>query len=343
MPIQYGSIVAEHQATRQSVGLFDVSHMGRFCFAGPDAAPLLDRLLTRRVSDLGPSRIRYSLVTDESGGVLDDVLVSHLTTSDESFFWLVVNASNRKKLLDWITPHASKCNVRFTDETLATAMIAVQGPRALEVVDRMFPDSGKPSQLAYYTGAGGLLDGIPVTVSRTGYTGEDGVEFVLPAESALPIWERLVKAAAEVGGRAVGLGARDTLRLEAGMPLYGHELTEQINPYQAGLGFAVSLKDRSFPGRDALEQVKNDSQLPRRVGLVMSGKRVAREGHGILDGGEPIGQVTSGTFSPTLQRPIAMGYVPQDVAVPGRELSVEIRGRTESAKVVELPFYKRKG
>ena len=340
MPIQYGSIVAEHQATRDGVGLFDVSHMGRFCFVGPDAVALLDRLLTRRVDNLRPGRIRYSLITNEAGGVLDDVLVSHLTTSGDSFYWLVVNAGNREKLLDWITPRARSYDVRFTDETLATAMIAVQGPRALDVIDRMFTD-GKPSELRYYTGSGGLLDGVPVTVSRTGYTGEDGVEFVVPAENALQIWERFIQEVAASGGRAVGLGARDTLRLEAGMPLYGHELTEQINPFQAGLGFAVSLKDRTFPGHEALLQAKNDPAMPRRVGMMMRGKRVPREHYPILDGNKPVGEVTSGTFSPTLQRPIAMGYVSPEVARVGQAVNVEIRGRPEPADIVELPFYKR--
>ncbi len=340
MPIQYESIVVEHQATRQSVGLFDVSHMGRFCFAGPGAVHLLNGLLTRRVDNLGPGQVRYSLVTNDAGGVLDDVLVSRLTTHDESIYWLVVNASNREKLVDWVTPRLASHDANFRDETLATAMIAIQGPRALEIVDEMFSD-GKPSELKYYTAVRGLLKGVPVTVSRTGYTGEDGVEFVVPVEEALPIWERLATAADTIGGRAVGLAARDTLRLEAGMPLYGHELSEDIHPFQAGLGFAVHLENRSFPGHDALSKAKNDTTAPRRVGLLLGGRRVPREQYAICAGDTQVGEITSGTFSPTLQQPIAMGYVKPEFAMVDQELNVDIRGRYEIARVVKLPFYKR--
>lgn len=339
MPVQYGSIVSEHQATREAAGLFDVSHMGRFSFHGPGALPLLDSLLTRRVETLKRGQVRYSLVTNEQGGVLDDVLVSHLKAGDESFYWLVVNASNRQKLLDWIQPRIGKYDVTFSDETLGTGMIAVQGPRALEVVDAMFVD-GKPSGLRYFTASNGFLDGVPVTVSRTGYTGEDGVEFIAPASESAGLWQRLVDAIHAVGGRAAGLGARDTLRLEAAMPLYGHELSEQINPYEAGLGFAVHLKDRQFPGRDALAELKaNPARV--RVGLTLDGKRVPREHYPILCGDRTVGEVCSGTFSPTFQRPIAMGFVAPDAAELGSELLIDIRGRQVPATVVELPFYKR--
>ena len=339
MPIQYGSIVSEHQSTREAVGLFDVSHMGRFCFAGSGAVTLLDGLLTRRVTDLSPGAVRYSLMTNDSGGVLDDVLVSHLVVQGESFYWLVVNAGNRDKLLRWIESRVGKYDVRFTDETLKTAMIAVQGPRSIEAVDSMFSD-GRPSDLKYFTASNGLLNGIPVTVSRTGYTGEDGVEFILPADQASTVWQRLIDATHSVGGRAAGLGARDTLRLEAGMPLYGHELSEQINPYEAGLGFAVQLRDRQFPGRDALTKARDDPQK-RRIGLSLDGKRVPREHYPILKSGVQVGEVSSGTFSPTLQKPIAMGFVTPDAAELDSELSVDLRGKRVSAKVVELPFYKR--
>lgn len=339
MPIQYGSIVSEHQATREAVGLFDVSHMGRFCFTGAAAVNFLDGLLTRRVGDLAPGRVRYSMITNDAGGVLDDVLVSHLTVNEQSFYWLVVNASNREKLLKWIRPKIGKYDVVFTDETINTAMIAVQGPRAMEVADDMFAE-GRPSDLQYFTASNGLLDGVPVSVSRTGYTGEDGVEFVMPSGDAAKIWQRLIDATHAVGGRAAGLGARDTLRLEAGMPLYGHELTEEINPFEAGLGFAVQLQDRAFPGRDALVNLK--TKVSRvRVGLALDGKRVPREHYPILQGNDRIGEVSSGTFSPTLRRPIAMGFVPPEWSQIGQSLNIDIRGRAAPAKVVELPFYKR--
>ena len=340
MPIQYGSIVSEHVATREAVGLFDVSHMGRFCFAGPGAMPFLDGLLTRRVSTLKAGQVRYSLVTNDEGGVLDDVLVSHLLANGESFYWLVVNASNRHKLLDWIQPRLGKYDVTFTDETVNTAMIAVQGPRALEIVDAMF-DDGRPGDLRYFTASNGILNGVPVSVSRTGYTGEDGVEFVVPVQNAAAIWQRLIDATHSVGGRAAGLGARDTLRLEAGMPLYGHELSEELTPFDAGLGFAVHLEDRQFPGRDALAS-KKDSPAKTRIGLKLEGKRVPRETYPILDGETPVGEVSSGTFSPTLQHPIAMGFVTSGHGELGRQLHIDLRGRPVPATVVELPFYSRK-
>ena len=346
MPIQYGSIVEEHQATRQAAGMFDVSHMGRFCFTGPAAQIFLDGLLTRNVAKLKPGTVRYSLVTNDDGGVLDDVLISHLIVQDQSFYWLVVNASNREKLLEWIQPRIGNYDLTFSDETLNTAMLAIQGPRALELVDELFTD-GKPSELGYYTAANGILqDGTPVTVSRTGYTGEDGVEFVLPTGQAASVWEQLIERMQGLGGRAVGLGARDTLRLEAGMPLYGHELSESVNPYEAGLGFACQLKDRKFPGRDVLatlsEQFKQGTPTRVRVGLTVEGKRVPREGYAILQNEEAVGTVTSGTFSPTLNVPIAMGFVSPSASEVGTELQIDVRGKPVSGQVVELPFYKRK-
>lgn len=340
MPIQYGSIVSEHQATREAVGMFDVSHMGRFCFTGGGALACLDSLLTRNVKTLAPGQVRYAMLTNDEGGVLDDVLVSHLQVNEQSFYWLVVNASNRVKLLDWIEPRTGKYDVTFTDETSNTAMIAVQGPLALQVADELFTE-GQPSDLSYYNASNGVLNGVPVTVSRTGYTGEDGVEFVMPAADAPIIWQRLIDCTHQLGGRAAGLGARDTLRLEAGMPLYGHELTEQINPFEAGLGFAVHLQDRSFPGSDRLREVVASGPARLRIGLRLDGRRVPREHYPILASGRQVGEVSSGTFSPTLQQPIAMGFVTPDLAARGTELEIDIRGRHAPATVVELPFYKR--
>lgn len=337
MPVQYTSIVSEHNATRSSVGLFDVSHMGRLVFP-QDGASLLERIVTRRVADMQPGQIRYALVTGEGGGILDDVLVYHVPeTGGASFFQLVVNASNRQKIVDWLTRHLGAD--AFVDVTRETAMIAVQGPRALELVRSL--SSVDPHSLRYYHGSEAQLSGKPGLLSRTGYTGEDGCELIVPSEDALALWETLFSAAQAVGGMAAGLGARDTLRLEAGMPLYGHELNEQINPYQAGLGYAVNLKDRVFPGHDALAVLKNDTSLPRRAAWTLDGKRVPREGYGIFDGDKQLGSVTSGTFSPTLNRPIAMGYVRPDAAEPGRDVTIDIRGSREVAHTVALPFYRR--
>ncbi len=340
MPVQYASIVAEHVATRSAVGLFDVSHMGRFEFEGPDAQRFLDRTVTRRLTGMKPGVIRYSLVTADDGGILDDVLVYHLVgLHGRSDFQMVVNASNRQKIWDWLEAQRGTDNVELVDATADTAMIAVQGPRAIEITRPHI--SVDPSTLRYYHGAEAQIAGAAGTVSRTGYTGEDGCELIVPAEVAARLWSRLIDAAVAVGGAAAGLGARDTLRLEAGMPLYGHELSEAINPFQAGLGYAVDLDDRVFPGRDALAKLAGDSTQPRRVGMFADSKRVPREGYAVFSGDREIGHVTSGTFSPTLSRPIAMGYVEPASASPGTAVTIDVRGHREPARVVELPFYRR--
>lgn len=341
MPVQYTSIVSEHQATRTAIGLFDISHMGRLRFDGAGAAAFLDHLLTRRVVGLGAGLIRYSLIVNETGGILDDVLVYHLSEQDGApFHMLVVNASNRGKIVDWIDRHLTPdWDVRCEDQTTATAMLAVQGPRAVELVEPLVDTS--IAGLAYYSGVVTRIGGAAGIISRTGYTGEDGCELIVPAAAADTLWERLVADGAASGLQPAGLGARDTLRLEAAMPLYGHELSEQIDPYQAGLGFAVHLKDRQFIGREALVKSKETAAWPRRVGLLMEGKRVAREHFTVSAAGQAVGEVTSGTFSPTLERPIAMAYVRADVADVGTELEVDIRGRSAPARVVPMPFYQR--
>lgn len=337
MPVLYSSIVEEHQAARTSAGLFDISHMGRLRFDGEGSAAFLDRLLTRRVADMSVGKIRYSLVTNEAGGILDDVLVYHLQEANgTSFHLLVVNASNREKIIAWVQRHLSTAKeVSFRDITFDTAMIAVQGPQALNIAQ---PFVGEPlGAFGNYCGANTTIANQVGIASRTGYTGEDGCELILPADCALNLWEQLLKA----GGKPVGLGARDTLRLEAAMPLYGHELSEQINPYQAGLSFAVNLANREFLGRDALSRFQGDPSLPHRIGLELVSKRVPREHFPVFQGDAVIGEVTSGTFSPTLQKSIAMAYVPPGSATVGTELAIDIRGSRESARVVTLPFYTR--
>lgn len=341
MPVQYSSIVAEHHATRRAVGIFDVSHMGRLRFDGPQAEQFLDRLVTRRVTSMPAGQVRYALVTKHDGGILDDVLVYHLADHEtgKPYYLMVVNASNRRKIGTWIAAnHRQPDDVHVVDRTHETAMIAVQGPRALEVVKPL--TASDPARLNYYHADETEILGTPSVLSRTGYTGEDGWELIVPADCAAEVWQSLLDSASAIGGLPAGLGCRDTLRLEAGMPLYGHELSEQINPLQAGLGFAVDLEGRSFPGSDVLEQLDR-SELPKRVGLRLEGGRVPREGYAILRGADLVGRVTSGTFSPTLERPIAMGYVQPEFAAPAQELSIDIRGRAEPARVVKLPFYRR--
>jgi aminomethyltransferase len=252
---------------------------------------------------------------------------------------MVVNASNRQKIWDWLEVHRGDAEVRLRDVTTETAMIAVQGPRALEIARPVVELD--VARLGYYCGAHSRIGHAMGIVSRTGYTGEDGCELVVPAEAALELWEKLVSAAAQFSGMAAGLGARDTLRLEAGMPLYGHELAEDINPFQAGLAYAVDLDNRSFPGRDALTKLRDDVTLPRRTGWTLSGKRVPREGYAVLDRGQQVGRVTSGTFSPTLDTPIAMGYVRPELAMPAATVTIDVRGHLEPARSVPLPFYRR--
>lgn len=342
MPIQYTSIVGEHTATRSAAGVFDISHMGRLRFEGPRADQLLDHLLTRRVTDMQTGMVRYSLMCNEDGGILDDVLVSCMESpSGRQFFLLVVNAGNHAKILKWIQPHVADFpDVQFRDATADTAMIAIQGPRAREIAGRLLP--AKVGDLRYYRGAVTEQFGKPCIVTRTGYTGEDGFELIVRAENAHRVWENLLLAGREAGLVPVGLGARDTLRLEAGMPLYGHELSEDIDPYQAGLGFAVNLDQRQFIGSAALERKRDSTQLAVRVGLTLEGRRVAREGAPLLDSdSRRVGEVTSGTFSPSLGRPIAMAYVAPAVAIAGQSLEVDIRGSQTPATITKLPFIKR--
>ena len=341
MPVQYTSIVEEHKATREALGLFDISHMGRILFDGPDVAPFLDRLCTRSVADMKPQQIRYSVMCNEAGGVLDDVLVYRpvLREEEPAGFGLVVNASNREKLSAWLNSQVGDFDVKINDKTAEYSMIAVQGPKAIEVLDPL--TDAELTSMRYYTGRLMQVTGVECFVSRTGYTGEDGIELVCDADKLLGIWKALVDAAAAVEGRPVGLAARDTLRLEAGMPLYGHELLESINPVEAQLDFAMNLRDREFVGKAAIEKFQRDSNQRARVGLQLEGRRVPREECKLLRGEEEVGVVTSGTFSPTFNHPIAMGYVKPTTAAVGTTLDVDIRGQTHPATIVPLPFYQR--
>lgn len=353
MPVQYASVVAEHHQTRNAVGLFDVSHMGRLFFSGPSVDKFLDSLSTRRIAGVGPGRVRYSLICNDDGKVLDDVLIYHLAAggsfspgdaSSDSFYMMVCNAGNRAKIVDWFNAHVpADANVKIDDRTESTAMIAVQGPRANGVVAKLA--SVDPESLAYYGGTVCKVDQSDAIVSRTGYTGEDGCEIIVPSTVAAALWQKLHDLVEPMGGGATGLAARDTLRLEAAMPLYGHELNEKISAAQTDLRFAINLKGRSFTGRDAIAGALNDSRLPVRVGIELEGRRPAREGCKVLSADstnqEDVGQLTSGTLSPTLGVPIAMGYVDSRYAAIGTGLLIDIRGKSVAAKVVELPFYKR--
>ncbi len=352
MPVQYTSIIEEHRAIRQRVGIVDISHMGRLRFEGPGAPVFLAELLTRRVADMAEGQIRYSLVTNDAGGILDDVLVGHYHNDyGQPYYVLVVNASNRAKIVDWINAHLPPERaerpgeeVIWSDVTRLWAMFAIQGPRSVELLQPLVNADLKT--MKYYRGAqvrllhpaaqrqGGII-------SRTGYTGEDGFELSVGAPIAAGVWQAIVELGEPLGIVPAGIGSRDTLRLEAGMPLYGHELSETINPFQAGVGSACYLTGYDFPGRDALKEIEAAPLDRTRIGLELPGRRIARHGCPILADGEAVGEVTSGTFAPTLEKSIAMAYVVPECSEPGTEFEVDIRGRKVPARVVPLPFYRR--
>jgi aminomethyltransferase len=331
MPIQYGTITEEHQAVRTGVGLFDISHMGRLSFAGQGALGLIQAAWTNDAAGLKDGQVRYGLILNDKGGTRDDVLVYKWPYG----YSMVVNASNRGKIVAALHGLKSAYDTQLDDQTESTAMVAVQGPQALALVRGL--TEADAETLAYYHAAPTRCLGQQAVVSRTGYTGEDGVEIMIGAKHAVALWEELVKR----GARPCGLGARDTLRLEAAMPLYGHELTEEIDPYQAGLAWAVKPAKGEFVGKAALAHRQGDATRRVRVGLEVEGRRPAREGMAVTAEGRPVGVVTSGTFAPTLQKAIAMAYVEPAVAAVGTALGVDVRGKAESARVVPLPFYKR--
>jgi aminomethyltransferase len=335
MPVQYSSIVEEHNTVRNAVGLFDISHMGRLQFRGESSQAFLNGVLTNDTAKLKVGDVRYSLVCGKDGGILDDVLVYRLPDRWE----LVVNASNREKIVRWLKHSAGFAAVEFTDCTLTTGMIAVQGPKALALLQET--TKLNLAAMKYYTAADMQFLGTSGMVSRTGYTGEDGFELVMLSPDAEKVWLTLMDCGAKYGSVPAGLGCRDTLRLESAMPLYGHELNETIDPLTAGLEFAVKFSKPDYPGKAALETLKSEKLPMARVGLVLEGRRIAREESPVQINGRVVGKVTSGTFSPTLQKVIAMAYVPVDSSAPGTTVEIDLRGTLVPATVVALPFYKR--
>ena len=339
MPILYRSITDEHEQTRRSGSIFDVSHMGRLHFSGSDAAKFLSKALTRNVADQKVGQSRYSLVCNESGGVMDDVIVSRDLKN-----WIVVcNSSNREKLVKYFTEMRRDWGMDFdmSDQTESTAMVALQGPKVIERVGGILPVDMK-SMKRYHFESGSYMGMLKFTVFRSGYTGEDGVEIVIPGKVA-GMAMKLIAGKTDKPDATIkpaGLGARDTLRLEAGMPLYGHELTEEIDPLSAGLGFAVDLT-KDFVGVEKLREVQQAGPKRKLVGLELEGRRIARQGSPVLSGGKPVGEITSGTFGPTLQKSIAMAFVDANLASEGTQLEVDLKGTLNPAKIVKLPFYKR--
>ncbi|HEY6791970.1 MAG TPA: glycine cleavage system aminomethyltransferase GcvT [Trebonia sp.] len=349
MPLRYGSETAEHLAVRSAAGLFDLSHMGEIAVTGPGAAEALDYALTGWLSRLAVGGARYTMMCAPDGGILDDLVV-YRQAADR--FLVIANASNKDVVLAELIERASVFSgtvfgVTVADETDQTALIAIQGPNAPEIVASQSPPA--VPALKYYSGCYAEVAGVPAWVARTGYTGEDGFEVFCPAQDAERVWASLTKAGSGLGVVPVGLAARDTLRLEAGMPLYGNELGRDVTPYEAELGRVVRLdKPGDFVGREALAQVAatvKHGDGPERVlvGLIARSRRVPRHGYPVLSGGAEVGTVTSGAPSPTLGVPVAMAYVTRVIRAPGAgaEFGIDVRGRVEPADLVELPFYRR--
>jgi aminomethyltransferase len=329
MPVQYEGIKAEHEAVRTAAGLFDVSHMGEVVIRGPQAEEAVQRLVTRDVSRLSVGQAGYAAVCYESGGTVDDVLVYR--TPDD--FLIVVNASNREKDVAHFREHTEDLDAKLADESDDWALLALQGPRAVELM-QPFTETDL-SSIKYYRYEVGEVDGAYAVLSRTGYTGEDGFELFVRPNDAPGVWRRLIEA----GATPVGLGARDTLRLEAGMCLYGNELDAETTPLEAGIGFAVNLdKKQGFVGQEALRRENEEGLKKRLVGFKVEGRGIARHDYPVAVGGETVGSVTSGTLSPTLGEAIGLALVAPDVE---DEFEVVIRNRPVAARTVPLPFYKR--
>ncbi|UQX03104.1 glycine cleavage system aminomethyltransferase GcvT [Streptomyces sp. RerS4] len=341
MPLRYASEREEHTAVRTKAGLFDLSHMGEITLTGPEAVKALDYALVGNISTVGVGRARYTHICVEDGGILDDLIVYRL---GETEFMVVANASNAQVVLDALTERAAGFDAEVRDDREAYALIAVQGPESPGILASL--TDADLDGLKYYAGLPGTVAGVPALIARTGYTGEDGFELFVAPEHAVELWQALTKAGEGVGLVPCGLSCRDTLRLEAGMPLYGHELTTSLTPFDAGLGRVVKFeKEGDFVGRAALEAAAERAATnpPRKlVGLVAEGRRVPRAGFPVVAEGRVIGEVTSGAPSPTLGKPIAMAYVDAAYAAPGTSgVGVDIRGTHEPYEVVALPFYKR--
>lgn len=336
MPVVYTSIIEEHNYTRSHCTVFDVSHMGRVEFRGGGAEALLEKLCTRRIGDSKVGQSRYSHMCRDDGGILDDVIVSRM----EDRFLVVCNASNREKLLGWWQERRRGFDVEIVDKTLETAMVAVQGPEAIQTVGEILPF--RVDDLKRYHFKSGSYFGQSYFIARSGYTGEDGVEVIVNANLAAMAMNTLLDKSASLGRpiKPAGLGARDTLRLEAAMPLYGHELTEEWDSITAGQGWCVSL-DKDFIGQPALKRVKEEGPRRQIAGFEIEGPRIARQGAKVLSGGREIGFVTSGTQSPTLGKVIGLALLETASTAAGTKIEIDLRGTTVAATIVPTPFYKR--
>jgi aminomethyltransferase len=335
LPVQYPTgIIAEHTAVRTAAGLFDVSHMGEIVYSGKDALKNLNYILTNDFTSLKDGRVRYSVMCNEEGGCIDDLIVYRL---NEETYWVVVNAANRNKDAAWMKAHAFG-DVSVEDISDEVSQLALQGPRAKDIMLKLLPEDSLPA--GYYS----FLEEVKIgdmqcLISQTGYTGEAGYELYFPNHYAPAMWKLLLETGKDDGLIPCGLGARDTLRLEAGMPLYGHEMDDRITPLETGLNFGVKMEKEDFIGKKALTEKGRPER--KRIGLRITGRGIAREHQDIYVGNACIGQTTSGTFAPSLKYPVAMALVQCHSVDVGASVEIDVRGRRLEAQVVELPFYKR--
>ena len=337
MPVQYAGIAEEHDAVRTAAGLFDVSHMGEVEIAGDDALAAVQHVTANDAGRLAPGRAQYSALTTPEGTVVDDLLVYQLAAGH---YLLVINAANIAKDVAWIRSRiGSVGDAVAVNASSRYALIALQGPRAAEILQLL--TAVEVDGVEYYTFANGEVAGVRATISRTGYTGEDGFELFVPPQQADAVWSALLAAGAAHGVRPAGLGARDTLRLEAGLRLYGNDMDETTTLIEAGLGWTVGWEKDSFIGREALLAQKRTGPSRKLVGFEMLDRGIARHGHAVCAGADRVGRVTSGTRTPYLRKAIGMAYVPVELAARDTELSIDVRGRPLRARVVRLPFYRR--
>ena len=342
MPLKYGSELAEHKAVRSTAGLFDLSHMGEVYLTGPEAGVALNTALAGNLSIMKVGKAKYSLILNAEGKIIDDLIVYRL---EEEKFLVVPNAGNAPVVAAELAARAADFDVVVDDASGRQSLIAVQGPNAEAIVSKLAADEATAqavAELKYYAAVKLVLGGIDVLLARTGYTGEDGFELIIENEDASALWEKTVEAGKDHELVPCGLAARDSLRLEAGMPLYGNELSLERTPFDAGFGPVVSFKkEENFVGREALEALRGTTPPRKLVGLKGLGKRAGRGGYSIVKDGTIIGEITSGQPSPTLGYPVALGYVDAEFGATGTELEVDLRGKTLPFVVVELPFYTR--
>ena len=332
MPVQYSGILNEVRKVREGSGMFDVSHMGRLELSGEGAELLLNRVLSVDVSSLDVGRAKYNVICDDQGGIIDDCIVYRKVGQ----YLLIPNASNRETVIDWLTANMSDdIEVKLDDISCSTVMVALQGPLSMSIISKH--TTTDLTKLRPFSAVNVNAFGVEVFIARTGYTGEDGLEIIAASDSGPMIWKILEDS----GATPCGLGARDVLRLEAGLLLHGTDMDRSVNPYEAGLDFFVSNDRPEYIARDTLDSIREEGIARRIIGLVVDGKSVARHGCSIICEGEKVGEISSGSPSPTLSQNIGMGYVPVDLTKPGTKLDIDIRGKMTQATVVDLPFYKR--